>query len=70
MLSLAKGEPVDYDIFVPLSDEELESAIKDLLKESEGLEFNVIINKVMGSLRGKAEGKKIIDMLKRLASSS
>jgi Glu-tRNA(Gln) amidotransferase subunit E-like FAD-binding protein len=30
------------------------------------VEFNIIIGKVMGSLRGRAEGKRIMDMLKKL----
>ncbi len=66
LLELAKGNPVDYARYQPMSDQDLESEIKRLLKESEGLEFKMIIGKVMGTLKGKAEGKKIIGMLNKL----
>lgn len=66
MLKIAKNEKVDYKEYAQLSDKELEKEIKRLLKESEGLEFKIVIGKVMGTLKGKAEGKKILDMLKRL----
>ena len=40
--------------------------MKKILKESKEIEFNILVNKVMGSLKGRAEGKKIIEMLKKL----
>jgi glutamyl-tRNA(Gln) amidotransferase subunit E len=67
LISIAKGKPVDYGVYSPLSDEELESEIRSVLKESKGIEFNAVVGRVMGALKGRAEGRKIIEMLKRLA---
>ncbi|MFC1722836.1 Glu-tRNA(Gln) amidotransferase subunit GatE [Nanoarchaeota archaeon] len=66
LIELAKGKGVIYENFAPLSDKDLETEIGRILKESKELKFNILVNKVMGSLKGKAEGKKIIDMLKKL----
>jgi len=66
LVAICKGESVDYSKYEPLSEDELEKEIKNVLRESEGLEFKAVIGKVMGSLKGRAEGKKIMEMLKRL----
>lgn len=66
LVSLAKGEEVDYSKHEPLSDKQIESEIKKILKENEGTEFKAVVGKVMGSLKGRAEGKKIMELLKKL----
>ncbi|MBU2561677.1 MAG: Glu-tRNA(Gln) amidotransferase subunit GatE [Nanoarchaeota archaeon] len=66
LLKICKGEKVDYKKYSPLNEKELEKEIKDILKESKGIEFNALVGKVMGTLKGRAEGKKIIEMLNKL----
>jgi glutamyl-tRNA(Gln) amidotransferase subunit E len=66
LLAVCKGEEVDYSKYAPLSEAELEKEIADILKESSGLEFKAVIGKVMGTLKGRADGKKIMEMLKKL----
>ncbi|MFC1741701.1 hypothetical protein ACFL3V_04160, partial [Nanoarchaeota archaeon] len=66
LLAICQGKPINYAKYAPLSDEELEKEIKDILKESAGLEFRAVMGKAMGTLKGRAEGKKIVDMLKKL----
>ena len=66
LISLAKGNKVDYKKYAPLTDAELEQELRRILKESKELAFNAIMGKAMGTLKGKAEGKKIVDMLQRL----
>ncbi|MBW2968053.1 Glu-tRNA(Gln) amidotransferase subunit GatE [Candidatus Woesearchaeota archaeon] len=67
LVAICKGEKVDYDSYAPLSDSELETEIKKVLAESKELEFKVLVGKVMGTLKGRAEGRKIMEMLKKLS---
>jgi glutamyl-tRNA(Gln) amidotransferase subunit E len=66
LLAMCKGKEPDYSKYAPLSDEDLESEIKKIVSESKELEFKVLIGKVMGTLKGRAEGRKIMEMLKKL----
>ena len=49
-----------------ISDKDLEAQIKKIVSENKDLQFNALIGKVMGVLRGKADSKKIIEMLNKL----
>ena len=49
-----------------MSDKDLESQIKKIVSDNKDLQFNALIGKVMGVLRGKADSKKIIEMLNKL----
>ena len=66
LLKICKGEKVDYAKYSQMSDKELETEIKKIVSASKGIEFNALVGKVMGTLKGRAEGKKIIEMLKKL----
>ncbi|MBS3158073.1 Glu-tRNA(Gln) amidotransferase subunit GatE [Candidatus Woesearchaeota archaeon] len=55
---------VEYEL---MSDAELEKEVKQIVSENKGQPFNVIIGKVMSQLRGKADGKKIVENVKRFA---
>ncbi|MBI4738567.1 Glu-tRNA(Gln) amidotransferase subunit GatE [Candidatus Woesearchaeota archaeon] len=66
LVEIAQGKKVDYKKYTPLSDEGLEAELRNVLKESEELEFSAVINKAMSSLKDRAEGQRIIEMLKRL----
>ena len=68
LLSICKGENVDYSKYASLSDSDLEKEIKHILSENKELEFKMLIGKVMSTLKGKAEGKKIMELLKKLKS--
>ena len=66
LVKICKGEKVDYTKYAPMKDSELEAELKKIVKESKELEFNALVGKAMGTLKGRAEGKKIIEMLKKL----
>ncbi|MBI5880948.1 Glu-tRNA(Gln) amidotransferase subunit GatE [archaeon] len=68
MLKICKGEKIDYSKYAPMKEAEIEAELKKIIKESKELEFNALVGKAMGSLKGRAEGKKIIEMLKRMKS--
>jgi glutamyl-tRNA(Gln) amidotransferase subunit E len=50
-----------------MSDADLEHALKKIIAENPGMPFNALIGKAMASLRGKAPGQKIAELLKKLA---
>ncbi|MBN2368706.1 Glu-tRNA(Gln) amidotransferase subunit GatE [Candidatus Woesearchaeota archaeon] len=66
-VELAHGRDVDYSKYNLMSDKELESEIKKIFSENKGLPLNAMIGKVMGKLRGKADGKKIVELVKKLS---
>ena len=49
-----------------MSDSQIEENIKKILAENKELPFNTLIGKVMNVLRGKADSKKIIEILNKL----
>ena len=67
LVDVALGKKVDYSKYKLMSDKELEKEIKKIVSENKSLPFNALIGKVMAKLRGKAEGKKIVEILKKLS---
>ncbi len=52
--------------FRMLSDVQLRIAVKQVIDKNPGVSFNALVGKVMEVLRGKADGKKIIECVKML----
>ncbi|MFH1182102.1 MAG: Glu-tRNA(Gln) amidotransferase subunit GatE [Candidatus Woesearchaeota archaeon] len=69
LAAVAKGEKFETAVgrYRILSDSELEAEIKKIVAENKGAQFNALIGKAMGSLRGKADSKAIIEKLKKFA---
>jgi glutamyl-tRNA(Gln) amidotransferase subunit E len=70
MLELGQGKKVDYEKYKILSTKELEEEIKNIIRDNKGIPMNALIGKVMERLRGKAEGKKIVEAVKRLSGQT
>ncbi|UCD03811.1 MAG: hypothetical protein JSW73_04705, partial [Candidatus Woesearchaeota archaeon] len=64
-VQLAKTGKIDLSKFKTLSDTDLKKEIDRLLKEHKNAPENKITGIIIGQLRGKAEPKKIIEILKR-----
>ncbi|MFC1728348.1 Glu-tRNA(Gln) amidotransferase subunit GatE [Nanoarchaeota archaeon] len=64
---LKENQPVKEVIekYQLMSDKELETKIKSIIK-GQDIPFNALIGKVMGALKGKADPKKIIEILNKL----
>src|SRR3989338_5846293 len=69
LFDIAKGERAENAIrkYRIMSDEELEREIKAIVDENKGVPMNALVGRVMDKLRGKADGKKIVEILKRVA---
>jgi Glu-tRNA(Gln) amidotransferase subunit E-like FAD-binding protein len=61
----AKGE-FDIKKYAQMADSELEKEIKRIIAENKGIPQNAMIGRVMAKLRGKADGKKIVDIVNKL----
>jgi len=65
IMDYSQSKSLDLKKFRMLNDKELEQEVKKIIKEFEGLEFNLLLNKVMGVLRGKSDARKIIEFVKK-----
>lgn len=65
---LKENKPVETVLYKYklLSDSELKEKVAQIVNENQGLQFNALIGKAMETLRGKAEGKKIAELLQQL----
>ena len=60
-----KNEKIELSHFESVSDEELEKEIKAIIKEKPGLNIGAYMGLMMAKYRGKAEGKRVMDLLKK-----
>lgn len=69
LLERAKGAQISTVLgkYRQLSDKELEQEIREIIRQNRDLKLNALIGKAMEKLRGRAEGKKIVEFLKKLA---
>ncbi len=63
LVELAHKGTIDMTKYIMLPDSEIKAEIRKICKENNGLPVNAIIGKTMEKLRGKADGKKIIDLI-------
>ena len=63
---IAKGKKPDMEKYWLMPEEELRRELKQLAAENKGMPLNALIGKAMAKLRGKADGKKIVEELKKL----
>ena len=65
LVEKANGKKVDYKKYLLMSDEEIKKILKEIIEKNKGAPFNALIGQAMARLRGKADGKKIVDLLKK-----
>lgn len=65
---LKENKPVRLiiDKFKPMSETELKKELEHIVKQNKGMQFNALIGKAMAQLKGKADGKLIVELLKKL----
>jgi len=67
LLDYGKKHKLEFSRYKLLSDKEVEKELKKIVSENKGLPFGPLTGKAMAVLRGKADGKKIVEMLKKMA---
>jgi glutamyl-tRNA(Gln) amidotransferase subunit E len=66
LADVAAGQPLNLKKYETMSDAQLEKELKAIISSNANLPLNALIGKAMGTLRGKAPGQKIVEMLKKL----
>jgi len=66
LIDLGKKGKLDFSKYKLMSKKDLEKEIKKIVSESKGLPFNALIGKAMGKLKGKADAKDVVELLKKL----
>lgn len=64
---LAEGKKVVLDNYKTVSDSELEKHIAEIIKKNPGAPFNALMGGVMKQLKGKVDGKKAAELIRRLS---
>ena len=61
-----KNEKIDLSHFEAISEKELENEIKKVIKENPGLSHGAYMGLIMAKHRGKVDGKKVMEVVKRV----
>ena len=61
-----KNEKIDLSHFEAVSEHELENEIKKIIEEKPGLNVGAYMGLIMAKYRGKVDGKKVMEMVKKL----
>lgn len=65
LVEIAQGKQPDLARYQGLSDDEVERIILDIIKAHPGISTKGLMGLAMAKLRGKADGKKVMEILKR-----
>jgi Glu-tRNA(Gln) amidotransferase subunit E-like FAD-binding protein len=65
ILNVTQGRPLNLEQYLLLTDAELEKEIRIIIQENKGMSPNALIGKAMAKLRGKADGKKIVELINK-----
>lgn len=67
MKDAAEGNELDISRFGNVPDEVLKKELRKIVDENKGVSMNALMGEAMRKFRGKADGKKIMDLMKELA---
>ncbi|MBI2106748.1 Glu-tRNA(Gln) amidotransferase subunit GatE [Candidatus Woesearchaeota archaeon] len=68
LVAHCKNEEVDFNSFKKVSDKEIEIEIKKIINDNKELNANAVMGIIMKKYRGKVDGKKIFEIIKKLTS--
>lgn len=66
IIAIAKGEEIDWAKYKGASDEEIEAEIKKIVDANKGAPIGALMGQCMAKFRGKVDGKKVNEILKKL----
>jgi len=64
---LAKKEDFNFLDYEVMSDEDLERVVKEIVAQHKGAPFGALMGEVMRTLKGKGDGKKVADLVKKFS---
>ncbi len=60
-----KGEQINFEDYKPMDDSAMEEAIKKIISENQGAPMGALMGKCMAHFQGKADGKKVNEILRK-----
>ncbi len=66
LVERAQGKKIDYSKYMLMSDDKIKKILKEIIAKNKGAPFNALMGQAMAKLRGKTDGKKIVELLKKL----
>lgn len=67
IVDIASGKSLNLSKYSMMSDSDIEKELKQVIAENPGAQFNALIGRAMAKLKGKADGKKVVELLKKMA---
>ncbi len=65
LIDILEGNKINLKKYQPVSYEDVEKEIKDIIKKNKKLTINAVMGMIMEKHRGKVEGKKVIELIKK-----
>ncbi|NOZ80475.1 MAG: Glu-tRNA(Gln) amidotransferase subunit GatE [DPANN group archaeon] len=65
LVSLGKGEKVDYKKFAVADDAEIEKIVRHVIAKNKDAPVGALMGMAMKELKGKADGRKVMELLKK-----
>lgn len=65
--NVIEGKAIDYSKYKPVDDSIIEKKVKEIIDKNKGAPFGALMGKAMAEFRGKVDGKKISELLKKLS---
>ncbi len=62
---MAEKKEIKWEEYEPVSEEEIEKTVKEAIKKNKGAPIGAIMGIVMKELKGRAEGKKVMELIKK-----
>ena len=62
---ICEGKKIELNKFKTISDSEVEKTIKEIIQNNKNAPFNALMGIAMGKLRGKVEGSKVAELIKK-----
>ena len=66
LVEVAEGKKMNFSKYKTISEQNLEKAIKEIVEKNKNAPFNALMGIVMGKFRGKVDGKKVAEIIKKL----
>ena len=70
LAQMAKGEQPDLARYKTLSDAEIKRVLQAIIRKNKGASVNALMGEAMKDLRGRVDGRRIMDFLRQLQGSS
>jgi len=65
LIDMSKGKKINYTKYQIMDEKEIKKVVAKIIKDNKGAPFGALMGKAMAALKGKADGKKVSDLIKK-----